>query len=323
MGHMRMSNLDQHGVGLRNQLFTVAVPTYNRSDTAIKAIKSLVNDRFVGEIYVFDDGSSSDHLEKLRALCEDYGNVHLCENIKNLGWAGNIKQALGVLAKAETEYVFLCESDMMLADGWGSIVNDAFCESAESVALSAMLHRNQLRPNRSAEFRKRCLDGGGVIKVLSDGTEILRDPFGSCYVEYPDEQLPVKMHNYKICYTSNSVGTIFFRSIFLKKFIDDIDQMLKYSHQGDAWLSWVCFSYNDFNPKSLMVLDPGIALTFGEDGLNGRMMLNNVRWIGKWWWRYMWSSELIRFWYYFRYVFECSCLFMFKKIIFYWRWLCR
>ena len=64
--------------------------------------------------------------------------------------------------------------------------------------------------------------------------------------------------------------------------------------QQDAWLCWACYEYNNYNPKSLAVLDPGLALTFGEPGLHGDMRLNNLRWIGSFWWRFTYTSFLTR-----------------------------
>ena len=44
-----------------------------------------------------------------------------------------------------------------------------------------------------------------------------------------------------------------------------------------------------------MVLDPGIALTFGDTGLHGAMILQNQRWIGNFFWRYNWSAPATHF----------------------------
>jgi len=284
------------------KVYTVAVLTYNRGFTAVKSINSVAHDPHVASVCIFDDGSTEENKALLRGCAEEYENVTLVENAKNSGYCNNLMKALRYLSQAKTEYVFLCESDMLLAEGWGGMAYNSFCHSPESVALSAMLHCDQLTPNRSARFRKRCLEG--VYRTLADGSkEQIKKPFPSCYTLYPDAQPIVHLGRQNLRYVSNSVGTLIFRKVFIDKIISDVEQLRGYPEQEDAWLAWAYFAYNDFNPKSLMVLDPGIALTFGTDGLHGPMILSNLRWIGSWLWRYCWTSALTRRYYSIRYKF--------------------
>lgn len=287
---------------MEKKVYTVAVLTYNRGNTAVKSINSIALDPCVASVCVFDDGSTEDNIALLRNCSESHECVKIIENKNNMGYCSNLIKALRYLSQAKTEYVFLCESDMLLAEGWGKMADEAFCHSPESVVLSAMLHRDQLTQNRSARFRKRCLEG--VYRTLANGSkEQIEKPFPSSYTLYPDAQPIVELGRQNLRYVSNSIGTLIFRTAFMKKILHDLEQIHEYPEQEDAWLSWACFAYNDFCPKSLMVLDPGIALTFGKIGLHGAMILCNLRWIGSWWWRYCWTSALTRRYCFIRYKF--------------------
>lgn len=293
---------------------TVAMLTYNRGRTAAKSITSVARDNNVKHIRIFDDASTENDIKLINNCLTLFSNSTLIKNKKNTGYCTNLIKALTYLSNADTEFSFLCESDMLMSDDWGRDVINAFHCSQNSVALSAMLHREQLKQNRSERFRKRCIIGD-MDSNGGSNTDI--KPFGSCYTEYPDKQTPVKLGVQKLRYVSNSVGTIVFRTEFLKKLIQDINKIKEYPVQEDAWLSWACFSYNDFNPKSLMVLDPGVALTIGEKGLHGHMVINNLRWVGAWWWRYRWSSELMHIYYVIRFrLTYCNVKKLLKKYLF-------
>lgn len=274
----------------------VAMLTYNRSHTALRSLKSVASSPGVCSVTVFDDGSDAKNLAVLEKGCFDFPNVRLVKNPQNLGYCKNLIQALRHLASAETELVFLCESDMLLADGWVSAVDQAFKLSNCSVAMAAMLHQDQITPGRSASFQRRCLEG--VTKYSGSDNEVFEKmPFGSCYTEFPDEQPSIRSGSYEIWYTSNSVGTIFFRRSFLLGIIGNLENIRFFPEQEDAWICWACFAFNRYSPKSLMVLDPGLALTIGENGLNGAMRLNNVRWSGNVLWRNNRTAKMILFLY--------------------------
>lgn len=294
------------------KLYTVAFLTYNRGRDAVKSISSVACDPYVNSVRVFDDGSSEDDLKLIQNCVQQYSNVALVESPRNLGYCENLLKALDYLSKADTEYAFLCESDMLLAKGWGKMALDGFLRSPESVILSPMLHRDQLISNRSAHFRERCIKGD--YKLLPNGKKCwIKKPFGSSYDIFPDAQHVISLKHQKIRYVSNSIGTLIFRTFFLKEIVRYKEQIREYPQQEDAWLSWACFAYNNFNPKSMMVLDPGLALTFGDKGLHGLMILSNLRWIGSLWWRYNWAATLIRSFYALKYRFSISNLVRFLK----------
>ena len=270
----------------------VAILTYNRSSTAATSINSIAlnSDKNV-EIIVFDDGSSLEHLSSIRSVCALYPNLTLVESQSNQGYAKNLLRALHYMATQQTDLSFLCESDMLLCPNWPNLIRNAFYFSPESVALSPMLHKRQLEPDNSERFRQRCLHGQVLTSQSGHITEV-KTPFGSSYTALPDHQTPIKTQSSLIRYVSNSVGTLAFRTSFLRQSMATLTDVLNYPSQEDAWISWLCFYQNNFSPKSLMALDPGIAFTFGEEGLHGPMQFSNLRWAGSFFWRYPYISTV-------------------------------
>ncbi len=268
----------------------VAMPIFNRSETALRSLSSVAVDPCVDKIAVFDDGSEESQYERLARYCENYSKIQLERETVNKGYTYTLKKALSFLQDQSAEYLFLCESDMLLVSDWGRIMISGFDTSPSTVCITPMLHMDQLTPNRCEKFRVRSLYGvyeekGGIRRQI-------KKPFGSCFSEFPDRQPFKKIGKLKLRFVSNSIGTMVFRNRFLKKW--DINDLDGYQGQEDARMSWACFAYNDFDPRSLGVFDPGLALTFGEAGLHGAMALCNRRWIGSFWWRYSWSAALTR-----------------------------
>ena len=189
----------------------VALLTYNRADTAIKSIESLLEDVNIKDIAVFDDGSNHQEISKLESFCSNYSIIKIYKNKKNFGYPHNLKRALSYLTGLQDELVFLCESDMLLVKNWSTFVFEAFDNSPDSIALSVMLHQDQLTKNRSQIFKERCLTGSNPYNPSAK-----KIPFGDkCYEEMPDKQAYVKLSKNIIKYVTNSVGTIIFRKEYL------------------------------------------------------------------------------------------------------------
>jgi glycosyltransferase involved in cell wall biosynthesis len=280
-----MTTIDQE-----KDIIAVAMLTYNRAKGAVTSIRSVCDDPLVSKVWVLDDGSDKENWRILKEFCEGQPKVKLIRNKKNLGYAANLIKALNLLREEKNDYVFLCESDMLLAKGWGSVVINTFRLSPETIGIAPMLHTDQLAPNRSEYFIERCLKGI-YIKQKDGSLKQVKKPFGSCFTELPDRQKPLTAGRFKIRYVSNSIGTLIFRKEFFKKL--PFNDIREYPVEEDGWLSWACFEYNNYNPKSLAVLDPGLAFTYGE-GLHGAMILTNQRWIGSFWWRYSTTSFITR-----------------------------
>jgi len=271
-------------------MFTVAFMTWNRAATAVKSLKSILAESLVERIYVFDDCSNEQNWPLLKQCCLSDERIVIKRNEKNCGFNENYYNAMKQLQSVEKGYVFLCESDMLMANGWGKKVLAAFEKNPLSAALAPMLHLDQFTENRSEKFQKRCLHG--TEEIQQDGTVWKKKVIGYCFDEYPDKQDPVFVDGSMIRFVSNCVCTIVFRQGFLQKI--ELEEMNKFPAEQDAWISWACFHNNNRNPKSIMVFDPGLALTFGEEGLHGAMYLNNLRWTGSFWWRYDFTAKLIR-----------------------------
>lgn len=273
---------------------SVAFLTYNRSKTSIKSLRSVVSDPNVTDIVIFDDGSDANEIGLIQKFAKNNKKISIRTNKKNLGYQINLSKALKYLSTKDSDLLFLCESDMLLSFGWGNSINEAFKISTESVALSAMLHRDQMRKNRSAIFQSRSLTGYDPRYPENKHNK----PFGTrCYTQMPSDQEYLKLNRHTIKFVSNSVGSLIFKKSALKKIFLNINKLKDHVNDEDAWLSYMCFKVNNFNPKSLMVLDPGIALTFGEPGLHGHMFLNNLRWDGSFAWRNKTLAFLIRRYY--------------------------
>lgn len=272
---------------------TVAILTFNRGRTGCRSIRSVAKESRCN-VVVFDDCSNAHEYEQIRRCCERFRNVRLVRNERNIGFAQNLIQALTYLASSESELVFLCESDMLMCDNWLQYVEEAFALSDDSIAMSPMLHVDQLRRGRSEEFRQRCLFGGVRKGIFS---RHMTKPFGSSYEELPDEQEWVRLRGFKVRYVSNSIATLIYRRRHLCLLLERKSDLLEHKGAEDAWLCWALFATNKFNPKSLMALDPGLALTIGSAGLNGFMPANNLRWYGSFVWRNPITATVIRAYY--------------------------
>lgn len=293
-------------MNIENNQITVAMLTYNRVKIAITSLKNIVVDPCVKKVWVLDDGSDSYNFLILSKFCASNTKIEVLRKGRNMGHDYNFMKSANLLRNCSTDFVMLCESDMLFAKGWGKAAIEAFSLSPKTVCITPMLHRDQFSKNRSKVFRARCIRG--VYETNEDGVFVeVKKPFGTCYTEYPDHQRPKRVGKFMLKYVSNSICTMIFRTEFFNKL--PLTEMKHYEGkrcylgigQQDAWLCWACFEYNNYNPKSLAVLDPGIALTFGGEGLHGPMICNNLRWMGSWWWRYRWTSALTRMYYSIRY----------------------
>ena len=259
----------------------VGLLTYNRPELAIKTIKSLlVDNRQLSRIFVFDDGSDIANIQRISDFCSNHSIITIIGNRINQGYQKNLQRAMKYLSRVEEKLVFICESDMLLSRNWADLAIRAFELSSDSVALSVMLHRDQLEKFRSLIFKERCLTGYDARYP-----HLKQDKFGDeCYVDMPDSNKNIKMLNTKIIYVSNGVGSIILKTKTLKNICLYLDDMSLHPMNEDAWMHYMCFKVNNYKSRSIMALDPGLALTHGG-GMHGAMHLNNVRWMGNILWR--------------------------------------
>jgi GT2 family glycosyltransferase len=274
-------------------MISVAMLTYNRGKTVAKSIASVAKDPSVSQVWVFDDVSTEGEFKYIKEACDAFPQkITLKQNSVNKGYAHNLIQAIKTLQHSTDPYLFLCESDMLLVDGWGAYIEDVFELLENTVCIAPMLHTDQLIPNRSESFKNRV--ESGVYETGEDGSVVeIKKPFGKCFDEYPDNQKIQSYGKFKLRFVANSIGTMVFRSKLLMKI--DIEKVIDYPVQEDAWLSWNCFVHHEYHPESIAVLDPGLALTFGDPGLHGNMILMNQKWAGSFLWRYVITSAITKF----------------------------
>lgn len=94
-------------------LFTVAIPTYNRSKTLEKILIELSQEKDIPfKILVSDDQSSDDTETMVRKYQETSPNLFYNKNPVNLGFSGNVSKLYEL---ADTRYVwFLCDDETVL-----------------------------------------------------------------------------------------------------------------------------------------------------------------------------------------------------------------
>jgi len=273
---------------------TVAVLVYNRSNSFIRCIRSLATDDAVQEITVFDDCSASTHFSVIEAACGQYQHVVLRRNLINLGYRQNLLQALYYLSNASTRYTFLCESDMLLARKWGFYMNKVFELSSESVALSPNLTHYQLSRPFSEKLRKDCFESFTQSFLNSNASLSVGDGRKDICNRLPLDCPYLKYKGFRLRYVSCSVGTLAFRTEFLRKIVVCLPELDCFPGLEDAWLSWACQYFNDHLQTSLLSLDPGLALALSEPGLHGSAFTTNLRWHGSILWRHRLIASVLR-----------------------------
>lgn len=92
-----------------NQI-TLAIPVYNTSKYFLDVIKYSIDNDFVKEIVVNDDGSSEDDYSNLLKIVEniDTNKIKVYRNSQNLG---AFKNKYATVEKCNTEWVYLLDSD--------------------------------------------------------------------------------------------------------------------------------------------------------------------------------------------------------------------
>mgnify|MGYP001049135119 FL=1 len=124
------------------KLLTVAIPTYNGGNNLIRAIKSCKNvdlpsDQF--EILVVDNCSTDNSIDKVLDLMNEFENIRLHRNEKNIGRIGNWNRCLEL---AEGKYLlFLFANDNIYE--WFSfrkIIEIALSGGYPSVMFNTLYH---------------------------------------------------------------------------------------------------------------------------------------------------------------------------------------
>ena len=259
-------------------MFCVSLLTFERPTSAIRSARSLLASSLVDELLICDDHSGAENYKKLKEAIGTDKRVTFFRNSKNLGYQRNLRASINRLIEKKSPYLFVCESDMILTPNWAKMAIEVFQSDADIAAIAPMLHRDQLRKDRSLLFYFRTFFGKDPRYP-----KLNFHPFGNNFAPtMPNTIEPVKIKYGQIRFTQNSVGTIMFKGDILKKISSRLGHVTKHPGDEDAYLSYLIFHVNEFASKSLAVLDPGLAMTTYERGLHGQMYFNNVRWQGKW-----------------------------------------
>lgn len=89
---------------------TLAIPTYNTSQYFLDCIKYAVEDEFVSEIVVNDDGSSEDHWENLNKISESL-NTNKIKLFRNSNNVKSFRNKYITVSKCSNDWVYLLDSD--------------------------------------------------------------------------------------------------------------------------------------------------------------------------------------------------------------------
>lgn len=92
----------------------VAIPSYNRVNRLKSAILSLQNQKFSDfQIFIFDNASTDNTELTVKDLQRQDPRIHYHRNDKNLGFSGNVQNALRILKNENPRYfTFLCDDDI-------------------------------------------------------------------------------------------------------------------------------------------------------------------------------------------------------------------
>lgn len=98
-----------------DKLVSVVIPTYNREDTIIRTINSILSQSYQNiEIIVCDDFSTDHTVDRVKGISEIYSNVTIVSRKDGIKGA-NAARNLGI-TMAKGEYIAFCDSDDMLVD---------------------------------------------------------------------------------------------------------------------------------------------------------------------------------------------------------------
>ncbi len=96
-------------------LLSILIPTWNRVEPTVHAVRSAGPDRADVEIVVIDNGSPGDVFDRLSRALAPFGNVRLSRNEANVGMVRNWNRCIG--AATGTWMSLLCSDDEYEPDG--------------------------------------------------------------------------------------------------------------------------------------------------------------------------------------------------------------
>lgn len=101
--------------------FSVCIPTYNRTDLLLEALRTPLADKRVSEIIISDDASDIPYYEAVRAFCVKHDKIKLYRNDKNYDCFINKKLAV---ERATNDFVLILDSDNTIDTQFINILYD-------------------------------------------------------------------------------------------------------------------------------------------------------------------------------------------------------
>ncbi|TWO27697.1 glycosyltransferase [Campylobacter lanienae] len=147
--------------------FEICIPTYQRKDILISTLKEMkeVNEKI--HIRVLDNASTDGSFEELEKLAQQYPNLHILKNEKNMGYAYSM---IRLLENSEKKYViFTSNEEPVIIDNISQIIKDCISQDIGIVSPVFFKFGRQCRGynfNRDIplnDFGRCCADFPGII----------------------------------------------------------------------------------------------------------------------------------------------------------------
>lgn len=165
----------------------IFICNYNKADFVVKCVQALKDQTFQDiDIYVVDNASEDDSVEKLRKNYED--SVTILQNEENLGGAGGFGRGIRTALEMNYKYFMLVDNDAFLDNKAVEYLHD-YMEEHSDVGICGAETLNLQQPDRVQDLGGRLdmkeYQWHGVIGGLTDleGSAILEcDYVASCSV---------------------------------------------------------------------------------------------------------------------------------------------
>lgn len=165
----------------------VFICNYNKADFVVKCVQALKDQTFQDiDIYVVDNASEDDSVEKLRKNYKD--SVTILQNEENLGGAGGFGRGIRTALEMNYKYFMLVDNDAFLNNKAVEYLHD-YLEAHEDVGICGAETLNLQQPDKIQDLGGRLdmkeYQWHGVIGGLTDleGNAILEcDYVASCSV---------------------------------------------------------------------------------------------------------------------------------------------
>lgn len=198
---------------------SIAVPTYNGSETIIEMLQSVISQSYDDfEIVISDDNSNDDTIKKIKSL-ED-SRIKIYKSSKNSGYPKNMRKAFNL---CNSPLVFLMAQDDLLAD---DVINDTvkfFDRNPKVGALSRPYYAFDASPSKPIRYKKTFDIPRGDYKILNKKSEFvdiltllntLDQLSGLCYrkkmvtADFHDDVFPCHVYPFLSVIKNNSIGFV-------------------------------------------------------------------------------------------------------------------